>query len=122
MLIKDIKKDSRKKTLKFGVFYIRDDLLMLKMTGRGGVMKVYKSFASQSTRNSYICKSEITRDLLRGLNIPDGYSVDKAKKIFDSLRHERYVILVETGSKFDPKKRRKTKFVSKFFFYKSLVD
>lgn len=85
-------------------------------------MKVYKSFASKETRDAYICKSEITRDLLRELNIPDTYSVDKAKKVFDGLRHERYVILVETGSKFDASKRRKTKFVSKFFFYKSLVD
>ena len=84
-------------------------------------MKVYKSFASKEVRNSYICKSEITKDLLRDLNISDSVTINYAKNVFDDLVDEDCYIVVPVGSIHDKSRRKHVKFVSKNVFYKALI-
>lgn len=82
-------------------------------------MKEYKSFASKEARNEYVCKSEITRELLRKMHISDYVSVESAKESFDNIRRD--YIIVPTGSKTDKKKTRHTKFVKKNILYDAII-
>lgn len=84
-------------------------------------MKVYKSFGSKETRDAYICKSEITRDMLNSLHIPESITLQEAKEAFDILVENDVYIVVPVGSSKDRTKRRHTKFVSKLNFYKQVI-
>ena len=81
-------------------------------------MKVYNAFASREVKSAYICKSEITKDLLLRLNLPKYITVQYAKNVFDDINN---YVLVFTGSSKDNKRRRRTKYVLKRVFYDELV-
>lgn len=84
-------------------------------------MKKYNAFASEDVRRDYICKSEITRELLNELNIPKDITIDYAKKIFNDCIYKENVVWVYRGSSKDKKKRRLTPFVKRRTFYYELI-
>ena len=84
-------------------------------------MKIYNSFASSEVKDLYICKSQITRKLLKDLNLPNYFNLDYAKAVFEDCIHKENVIWVYTGSKTDKNKRRLTPFVKRSVYYREFV-
>lgn len=80
-------------------------------------MKVYDGFGGEEIKNKYICKSEITRDALRKMNIPEFVTVQFAKEVFDSLKG----INVFRGVYGNREKRHITKYVLKFELYRGVI-
>ena len=84
-------------------------------------MKKYNAFASQETKDMYICKSQITRSLLNDLNLPNNLSLEYAKSVFEDCILKGNSVWVYTGSQHDNNKRRLTPFVLKLDYYKEFV-
>lgn len=84
-------------------------------------MKVYNSFASEEARRKYVCKSDITSGLLEEMKLSDYISVKEAIKVFDNIIDSNLIKYVMTGSIKDKKRRRRTKFVSRYTFYKAIM-
>ncbi len=83
--------------------------------------KVYKTFGNFETRNKYVCKSEINNDLLKELHVYGMVTVQEVKQIFDSIKNDKFYIILLTGNSKNPKQQRHTKFVKKFVLYKAIT-
>lgn len=84
-------------------------------------MKKYNAFASQETKDLYICKSQITRSLLNELNLPNYLDIDYAKSVFEDCILRGNAVWVYTGSQYNKNKRRLTPFVLKTDYYQEFV-
>ena len=82
-------------------------------------MKTYNGFADRKAREKYVCRSEITRNLLTKMNISEKVSIAEAKQAFDEIKND--FVVVSTGSSSDRMKRRHTKFVSKYVLYDQII-
>lgn len=85
-------------------------------------MKIYNSFASYDARRKYVCRSDITADLLKEMKLYDYISVKEAIQVFDSISDINLIRYVMTGSIKDKKRRRRTKFVSRYTLYKAIIQ
>lgn len=83
-------------------------------------MKKYNSFASSEVRDLYICKSQITKSLLKELGLSN-FNIDYAIQVFEDCIHKDNAVWVFTGSKTDKKRRRLTAFVRKEVFFREFV-
>lgn len=86
-------------------------------------MKIYKSFASKSVRDNYVCKTQINMNLLKELNLDEFVSISEVKDVFDKLSRDKdKSIVVEVGSAYDKTKRKKTKYVKKSVLYQEVIS
>lgn len=69
----------------------------------------------------YYCKSDISRDLLRKLHIPDSVTLECAKESFDDCVKKGLCTIFVTGDMKNKKKQRHTAFVSDYVLYKSII-
>lgn len=83
-------------------------------------MKKYNSFSSPEVKKLYICKSQITKSLLKEMNLPD-FNLNYAKIVFEDCIQKDNAVWVYTGSKTDKNKRRLTAFVRKEVYYREFV-
>ena len=69
----------------------------------------------------YLCKSDITRNLLRKMRIPDDVSLEFARECFkDCIENGHFRVLI-TGDKNNKRKQRHTAYVLDYVFYKSVI-